>query len=173
MRLLLSCFLVLSAMACTSKSDNPAKPGGGGGGAAMKELEASDIAKRTYSLKKDLNFADAERIQTIGQLQGTEVLNFSFKYYHNRLFNHAEAENIQAGCAFYVERPLGGNADNLKFRAHERLLTGTMVKNGSDDAVDFSLQLQGERFESFMLFCQNVTSVEGILEHIGDYIDVK
>lgn len=178
---LLICFSMMTA--CTgggSSTSNEAKPESPesktGAPKPTISINEDDIKSKNYTLKSDLSFlgADSDRYKFMeGTKYETEMVSYYFGYENQKRLTKQELAAAPSFCSVYVEAPVGTPADAAVFKAFGRLLKGQMTTFVDKETSIFTLQLQGQAFNSFFLKCKNVADSSGVNTHLGHILDIK
>lgn len=174
-KLYLITVFTFSLIACSqsknssSNSGSVAKPGQD----LSRNFKADEITKPKYTLLEDLNFDQAERHE-ITNFAGTDMeyksVTYVYTFQNQHLISAAERESAPSYCSLTTEASLTTQVKDITFPAYGKLIVGQLSQSTSNASFDFSLQLQGQVFQSFFLNCHNVIDAEGVAAHVGQIL---
>lgn len=167
--------VVLSACSNSGNNSSTKSTGGSPGAPAMK-IDEAELRSKTYTLKSDLNFANAD-VERYKNFEGTsmeyEAVSYYYAFVKQERISADKIPTTKSFCSVYVESSPGLDPAKIDFAASGKLLKGMIMTFSHNSDSGFSLQLQGEAFQSFFLKCKNVSNSEGALEHIGHLLSIQ
>jgi hypothetical protein len=142
-------------------------------GAPAITIDEKDINSRTYKLKSNLNFGDADSDRFTMFDGKTEGVTYFYAFNHQRRLTKDEVSKAHSFCSVYVLANLSNRPEHFDFPAFGRLLKAQLAQSQTNSDVTFELQLQGSGFNSFFLKCKNVANTAEASQHIGQLLDIQ